>query len=220
MMSCVIRSIHLLTTLSTYKNNLFYKFQAKKSKKEEKKMVTVDKELLLAASYFDLGHCGYFEPKDLVKILFNLGPIFVERSSTKERYRQPHPQIWKRMSASHVHAAPATRPHSWRARVKNRTTLKKAQLACSRKNAQLNVIIFFNVSINFITNFTILKQGKCLLLFNIRTDGQAFVTGRTLHTVILFDLMFELCIRPLPATWTQSYDRELQRQRCEKFQRN
>lgn len=31
-------------------------------------MVTVEKDLLLACSYFDLGHCGYFETKDLVCI--------------------------------------------------------------------------------------------------------------------------------------------------------
>ncbi len=36
---------------------------------KEKKIVTVDKDLLLACSYFDLGHCGYFESKDLEDIL-------------------------------------------------------------------------------------------------------------------------------------------------------
>merc|ERR1712004_38498 len=31
--------------------------------------VTKDRDLLLACSYFDLGHCGYFETKDLEDIL-------------------------------------------------------------------------------------------------------------------------------------------------------
>jgi hypothetical protein len=31
-------------------------------------MVTVDKDLLFACSFFDLGHSGYFEAKDLVNI--------------------------------------------------------------------------------------------------------------------------------------------------------
>merc|ERR1719203_1274731 len=40
------------------------------SKKSEKvKIVTKDRDLLLACSYFDLGHCGYFETKDLEDIL-------------------------------------------------------------------------------------------------------------------------------------------------------
>jgi hypothetical protein len=34
----------------------------------KKKIVTKDKDLLLACSYFDLGHCGYFETKDLEDI--------------------------------------------------------------------------------------------------------------------------------------------------------
>ena len=41
-------------------------FQAKKSAIKDKKMVTVDKNLLFACSFFDLGHAGYFETKDLV----------------------------------------------------------------------------------------------------------------------------------------------------------
>ena len=49
--------------------------QVKKSKekKDEKKMVTVDKDLLFAFSYFDLGHSGYFEAKDLVSFQRNEG---------------------------------------------------------------------------------------------------------------------------------------------------
>ncbi len=35
----------------------------------KKKMVTVDKDLLLACSYFDLSHSGYFETKDLEDII-------------------------------------------------------------------------------------------------------------------------------------------------------
>ena len=38
--------------------------------KESKNLkVTKDRDLLLACSYFDLGHCGYFETKDLEDIL-------------------------------------------------------------------------------------------------------------------------------------------------------
>jgi len=44
---------------------------AAKGEKESKKLkvVTKDRDLLLACSYFDLGHCGYFETKDLEDIL-------------------------------------------------------------------------------------------------------------------------------------------------------
>ena len=45
--------------------------EATKPEKESKKLkiVTKDRDLLLACSYFDLGHCGYFETKDLEDIL-------------------------------------------------------------------------------------------------------------------------------------------------------
>ncbi len=55
-------------------------------KKEEKKkhlMVTKDKELLMACSYFDLSHCGYFETKDLEDILFTLN-LSLSRAQTKK----------------------------------------------------------------------------------------------------------------------------------------
>ena len=52
-----------------------------------KKVVTVDKELLMACSYFDLGHCGYFESKDLEDILqtmsFNLSRAQIKKIVAK-----------------------------------------------------------------------------------------------------------------------------------------
>ena len=65
---------HELSTLQT----VSFCFQSKKSRdkdkekekekeKEKDKMVTMDKELLFACSFFDLSHIGYFESKDLVK---------------------------------------------------------------------------------------------------------------------------------------------------------
>ena len=41
----------------------------KDSEDAKKVMKTVDRDLLLSCSYFDLGHCGYFETKDLEDIL-------------------------------------------------------------------------------------------------------------------------------------------------------
>ena len=39
---------------------------------EKKKMVTANRDLLMACSYFDLNHSGYFETKDLEDILFSM----------------------------------------------------------------------------------------------------------------------------------------------------
>lgn len=53
----------------------------------KKKIVTKDKDLLLACSYFDLGHCGYFETKDLEDILttmnLNLSRAQIKKLLTK-----------------------------------------------------------------------------------------------------------------------------------------
>merc|ERR1711874_588486 len=45
---------------------------AEDKKEETKSLVTVNKDLLLACSYFDLSHCGYFENKDVEDILLTL----------------------------------------------------------------------------------------------------------------------------------------------------
>lgn len=56
-------------------------------KKTEEKIVTKDRDLLLACSYFDLGHCGYFETKDLEDILttinLNLSRAQIKKLVTK-----------------------------------------------------------------------------------------------------------------------------------------
>lgn len=52
-------------------------------KEEPKKLVTVDKDLLLACSYFDLSHCGYFESKDVEDILLTL-PLDLSRAEIKK----------------------------------------------------------------------------------------------------------------------------------------
>merc|ERR1711974_254803 len=53
----------------------------------KKKVITKDKDLLLACSYFDLGHCGYFETKDLEDILttmnLNLSRAQIKKLLTK-----------------------------------------------------------------------------------------------------------------------------------------
>merc|ERR1712156_434523 len=60
-----------------------------KPEKESKKLkiVTKDRDLLLACSYFDLGHCGYFETKDLEDILttinLNLSRAQIKKLLTK-----------------------------------------------------------------------------------------------------------------------------------------
>ena len=55
--------------------------------KTKKKVVTKDRDLLLACSYFDLGHCGYFETKDLEDILttmnLNLSRAQIKKLVTK-----------------------------------------------------------------------------------------------------------------------------------------
>lgn len=51
-------------------NNANASSEAEKAKR--KKLVTYEKDLLLACSYFDLGHSGYFETKDLEEILLTL----------------------------------------------------------------------------------------------------------------------------------------------------
>lgn len=52
-------------------------------KEEPKKLVTVNKDLLLACSYFDLSHCGYFESKDVEDILLTL-PLDLSRAEIKK----------------------------------------------------------------------------------------------------------------------------------------
>ena len=42
------------------------------TEEKEKVLITKDKNLLLGCSYFDLSHCGYFEPKDVEDILLTL----------------------------------------------------------------------------------------------------------------------------------------------------
>ena len=62
---------------------------AKKEEEKPKKMVTVDKDLLLACSYFDLGHSGYFETKDLEDIIstvnLNLSRAQIKKLVSKVR---------------------------------------------------------------------------------------------------------------------------------------
>ena len=57
------------------------------TEKSKKKVITKDKDLLLACSYFDLGHCGYFETKDLEDILttmnLNLSRAQIKKLLTK-----------------------------------------------------------------------------------------------------------------------------------------
>merc|ERR1719319_544220 len=52
-------------------------------KEEPKKLVTVNKDLLLACSYFDLSHCGYFESKDVEDIILTL-PLDLSRAEIKK----------------------------------------------------------------------------------------------------------------------------------------
>ena len=55
----------------------------KKEEENDKKIVTKDRDLLLACSYFDLGHCGYFETKDLEDILTTMN-LNLSRSQIKK----------------------------------------------------------------------------------------------------------------------------------------
>lgn len=57
--------------------------EKEKEKEKKKKLVTADKDLLLACSYFDLGHCGYFETKDLEDILFMMN-LSLSRAQIKK----------------------------------------------------------------------------------------------------------------------------------------
>lgn len=61
--------------------------EEKDDAKTKKKTITKNKDLLLACSYFDLGHCGYFETKDLEDILttmnFNLSRAQIKKLVTK-----------------------------------------------------------------------------------------------------------------------------------------
>ena len=58
------------------------------SKKSEKvKIVTKDRDLLLACSYFDLGHCGYFETKDLEDILTTIN-LNLSRAQIKKLVKE------------------------------------------------------------------------------------------------------------------------------------
>ena len=45
--------------------------------------MTKDRDLLLACSYFDLGHCGYFETKDLEDILTTMN-LSLSRAQIKK----------------------------------------------------------------------------------------------------------------------------------------
>merc|ERR1719266_1510628 len=56
--------------------------------KESKNLkVTKDRDLLLACSYFDLGHCGYFETKDLEDILTTIN-LNLSRAQTKKLVKE------------------------------------------------------------------------------------------------------------------------------------
>jgi hypothetical protein len=57
--------------------------EKEKEVEEKKKMVTNNKELLLSCSYFDLSHCGYFEPKDLEDIMLAL-ELALSRAEVKK----------------------------------------------------------------------------------------------------------------------------------------
>ena len=65
--------------------------ESKKSEKSEKsekvKIVTKDRDLLLACSYFDLGHCGYFETKDLEDILTTIN-LNLSRAQIKKLVKE------------------------------------------------------------------------------------------------------------------------------------
>ena len=63
-----------LSTTSNTENEEKAKHEHKKDKKI--KMVTRDKNLLLACSYFDLNHSGYIETKDAEDILLSLNLNF------------------------------------------------------------------------------------------------------------------------------------------------
>merc|ERR1719410_1460609 len=51
--------------------------------KPKTKVLTKDRDLLLACSYFDLGHCGYFETKDLEDILTTMN-LSLSRAQIKK----------------------------------------------------------------------------------------------------------------------------------------
>ena len=51
--------------------------------KTKTKVLTKDRDLLLACSYFDLGHCGYFETKDLEDILTTMN-LSLSRAQIKK----------------------------------------------------------------------------------------------------------------------------------------
>ena len=71
------------TSPMTSDSNDKSKHDAKKDKKI--KMVTRDKNLLMACSYFDLNHSGYIETKDAEDILLSLN-LNLSRAQVTIRY--------------------------------------------------------------------------------------------------------------------------------------
>ena len=53
--------------------SLLFVFQEKREKKEKKKYITVDPNLLLSFIYFDQNHTGYLLDKDAEEILHAIG---------------------------------------------------------------------------------------------------------------------------------------------------
>ena len=61
---------------------------------KKKKLVTIDRDLLMACSYFDLGHCGYFETKDLEDMLFTMN-LNLSRAQIKKLVSKVHlEKLW------------------------------------------------------------------------------------------------------------------------------
>ena len=61
-----------VTSSTTSNNEVDEKAKHEHKKDKKLKMVTRDKNLLLACSYFDLNHSGYIETKDAEDILLSL----------------------------------------------------------------------------------------------------------------------------------------------------
>ena len=74
--------------LSTTSNNEIEEKAKHEHKKDKKiKMVTRDKNLLLACSYFDLNHSGYIETKDAEDILLSLNLNFSRAQVNTQIYK-------------------------------------------------------------------------------------------------------------------------------------
>merc|ERR1719266_1991241 len=61
--------------------------ETSKEKESKNLKVTKDRDLLLACSYFDLGHCGYFETKDLEDILTTIN-LNLSRAQIKKLVKE------------------------------------------------------------------------------------------------------------------------------------